>query len=77
MVVGVGGWVVLARCWALRDQAGLGVMPGCGCGVLWLFEIWIVDASIARVVRRWIHLLVWVGVVMGCVGVVFCSVSLQ
>jgi hypothetical protein len=44
----------------LRDQARRGpsgrrlvivVVPGFGVGVLWLFDFWIVDASIARTVH--------------------------
>jgi hypothetical protein len=71
----------------LRDQARRGpsgrrlvivVVPGFGVGVLWLFDFWIVDASIARTVHpsRWGSLepCWWWGVVG--VGVCFCSVCL-
>jgi hypothetical protein len=82
---GVGRWWVgsQAHCWGSETSGpGPGVMPGGAVG-LWLFDFWIVDASIARIAVSPAGALssgggagggvwwVWVFVFVVCVFVVF------
>ena len=65
LLFGVAGWVwnlgwvrvagiVLAHCWALRNQAPARVIWVVGWIGLLVFDFWIVDASIARTVGPWL-----------------------